>query len=458
MPTSGARDQAIRERAYAIWEANGRSHGHDWVDWFRAESEIEYGLSGEIRDALFISNRAFVFPQKIDSIPAQRDDDLVTSWSFMLYWENGGNTPTRYLTNYVSYGMTKEPIDLAFEFPDGGHGLPDYSVIGPKGVRAAQIVVPVDDLKKVKNGDAHAYLWGWANYNDIFPGTTRHRTEFCVEIKVLDDPEIDKCRFSFQRHARYNGMDDECLYEPNDTGIRKYYKFLDSGDIEKIIIDGTLKVSSFEHFRELEEAQWGEIADPLEAASELTVRGQFVIRENSPELDMINKANIGLGSFSKFAHVSGGGTIDLSGGRFIHTVENLFIFSFSIGELNKLTMEMCVNARRPYDACVNIVDLAGLRRRIFEAGRVRDLDCKVSDVFEPGWIQIVEYEPRSRDIREGGVIEPTPFKKEVKFKPQSEVRLLLIPKETSSINKETLILEVPELGAHFKEVFRHYQL
>jgi len=253
-------------------------------------------------------------------------------------------------------------------------------------------------------------------------------------------------------------MDNECLYEPNDTGIRKYYKFIDSGDIEKVIIDGTLKASSFEHFRQLEEAQWGDIADPLEAASELTVRGQFVIRENSPELDIINKANIGLWSLSRFAQVSEGGTINLSGARFIHTVENLFVFSFSIGELDKLTMEMCVNARRPYDACVNIVDLAGLRRKIFEAGRVRDLDCKVSDVFEPGWIQIVEYEARSRDIREGGVIEPSPFKKEVKFTPQSEVRLLLIPKEGSSINKEVLILEVPELGAHFKEVFRHYHL
>jgi hypothetical protein len=55
--------------------------------------------------------------------------------------------------------------------------------------------------------------------------------------------------------------------------------------------------------------------------------------------------------------------------------------------------------------------LAALQQRIFESGRVRDLNCKVSDVFLPGFIQAVRYETRSRDIREGEVIEPSPFKK-----------------------------------------------
>ena len=74
-----------------------------------------------------------------------------------------------------------------------------------------------------------------------------------------------------------------------------YYKFLDSADIDKVIVNGTLMISSFEYFRKLEASQWGAIADPLDAASKLTVGGPFVICENSPELEMVNKANIGLG-------------------------------------------------------------------------------------------------------------------------------------------------------------------
>jgi HSP20 family molecular chaperone IbpA len=31
---------AIARRAYELFEARGREHGHDWEDWFRAESEF----------------------------------------------------------------------------------------------------------------------------------------------------------------------------------------------------------------------------------------------------------------------------------------------------------------------------------------------------------------------------------------------------------------------------------
>jgi hypothetical protein len=234
------------------------------------------------------------------------------------------------------------------------------------------------------------------------------------------------------------------------------YKFLDSADIDKVIVNGTLIVSSFQYFRKLEEKQWGAIADPLDAASELRVEGPFIIRENFPELEIVNKANIGLGMFQKFADVSGSGTINISGTRFVHSTPNLFIFSATIGEINELTTEMCVNAERRYDACLRILDLPALRRRIFEAGRIQDLNCNVSDVFEPGLIEAVEYEPRSRDIREGGVIEPSPFKKDTKFKHQSEIRMLLVPKEQAEIPKERLVIEIPDPASLFEEVFRDY--
>jgi hypothetical protein len=34
------REQAIRERAYAIWEQEGRPDGQDLDHWLRAEAEI----------------------------------------------------------------------------------------------------------------------------------------------------------------------------------------------------------------------------------------------------------------------------------------------------------------------------------------------------------------------------------------------------------------------------------
>ena len=362
------------------------------------------------------------------------------------------------MTNRINYALFEGPIDLGFQFPDvGDHLEAGQTMLGPRAfMHAAHIDVPVDDLQKVKSGDAHAYIWGWADYNDIFPNTGRHRSEFCVEIVVQGDVLAENCQFAYRQHERFNGFDDECMRGPAPYAPRGYYKFLDTRDIDRVMGDGTLIVSSVSYFRALEAGNWGAIADPLEAASLLTVGENFILRENSPELEIANSAGIGLGAAQKFAIVESGGTIDMSGAKFVHTTPELFVYSAAIGDLDKLTLDMCVNAERLYDACLRITDLGALRQRIFEAGRIRDLDCKVSDLFEPGLIQRIEYEERTRDIREGPVIKPSPFKKDMRFKSQSEVRLLLVPKDGAEIPNKRLIIEIPDPQSLFKEVFRNY--
>jgi DUF2934 family protein len=37
---SGEREQAVRERAYSIWEEEGRPTGQSINHWFRAEAEL----------------------------------------------------------------------------------------------------------------------------------------------------------------------------------------------------------------------------------------------------------------------------------------------------------------------------------------------------------------------------------------------------------------------------------
>ena len=40
VPSNGNIEEAIRVRAYQLYEQRGRTHGHDVEDWFRAEAEI----------------------------------------------------------------------------------------------------------------------------------------------------------------------------------------------------------------------------------------------------------------------------------------------------------------------------------------------------------------------------------------------------------------------------------
>jgi len=40
LPSQETETARIRERAYQLYEAGGREHGHDEQDWLRAEQEI----------------------------------------------------------------------------------------------------------------------------------------------------------------------------------------------------------------------------------------------------------------------------------------------------------------------------------------------------------------------------------------------------------------------------------
>jgi hypothetical protein len=285
-------------------------------------------MLGEIRDAVYGSNRAFVFVKNIEAqFIGQKSTHTITHWKFYARWENGGNTPTKNMRSRINYALSEQPFDLGYEFLDLGDQLDGGStMLGPKAIMHSPFIdVPVEHLQKVKNGEAHSYIWGWTDYNDVFPNTARHRSEFCFKRVVQGDVLEENCQFLYQQVERFNGFDDECLRRPAPHSPRCYYKFLDTRDIDRVIVDGTLIVSNVSYFRDLE-ASWGTIADPLEAASLLSFGEKFVLTEGSPELEIANNANIGLGAFKNFAVVESGGTIDMSGARFIHTAPDLFIY------------------------------------------------------------------------------------------------------------------------------------
>jgi hypothetical protein len=454
--------QAIRRIAYSIWVKDGCPHGDHLTHWLLAESAFESvrSLIPDIRDAMIASKRAFVFVKNIEHrFIGEKTSHTITGWNFITQWENGGNTPAKNRTTHVQFGVFEQPIEFNFEFPDFGDVVSDGGIIGPQAVMHTHTEIPVEIFDKVRSERAHVYIWGWTDYNDVFQRTKRHRTEVCFEIIVHGDVRTETCQFSFAQQGRHNGSDAQCLRGPGPYFRGECYKFLNTQDINKVIVDGTIKVSSATYFRELEAVGgWGAIADPLEAASLLTIKDRLDLTENSPELEMVNKANIGLGIFQRFAQVSGGGRVVMHPGvRFVHTTPEVYIYSAAAGELNDLTTAMCVEAEKPYDACLKIVDLSALRARIFETGWVLGLNCEVSDIFEPGVMQPIRYESRSRDIREGPVIEPSPFKKALRYKPQSEVRLLLIPKDGAQIPKEPLIIKVPDPASLFEEVFRDFR-
>jgi hypothetical protein len=228
-----------------------------------------------------------------------------------------------------------------------------------------------------------------------------------------------------------------------------HYKFLDSAHVSNVLIEGTIVISSFEYFRRLEEAEWSGIADPLEAATELTSPDRFLVTEGSSELAQVNSAGIGLGLVKQFAKVESGGVLDISGMRFIHKVQEAFVYSASWGNFIPLRNYMFVEAERKYDACLKLRSLHRLERRLFDTGYIPALDCRFSDIFERGERKTVEYEPRSNSLPER-VLIPSAFKKGVRFRGQSEARITFVPKTT--LGQERLIVRISDPGTIFERI------
>jgi hypothetical protein len=235
--------------------------------------------------------------------------------------------------------------------------------------------------------------------------------------------------------------------------MKMHYKFLDTLDINKILVDNTIVIGTLSYYRRLE-GDW--IGDRREGSSELIVKQDLVATENSSGLDMLNRANIGLGIFKMFVDVSNGGRIDMPAGtRFVHQVRDCFIYSASFGKLDLPTEVMCIKSERPYNACLKIRSMHRLEHRIFERGRVRELSRPVSEVFDrrQGQFGAVQYESLSRNIEDGPVISPSAFKKDLRFKAQAESRITFIP--TRNIDNDRLIIEL-SCAALFDEVFRDF--
>ena len=86
---------------------------------------------------------------------------------------------------------------------------------------AEPITLSAEKLSDLVAGRSQFMVWGWAEYDDIFTGTKRHRTEFAAQLKVTS-PDGGKS-FAVIPMARpnYNGSDEECGQRFKDAQMRR---------------------------------------------------------------------------------------------------------------------------------------------------------------------------------------------------------------------------------------------
>lgn len=133
------------------------------------------------RDAVIKIQRAFALMNNvpvIESVGANRD-----RVQFMFHWENSGATPTKFFDSRINALLQKEPISPTYTFPDVPTKYATSDDIGPKGTfYTGTESIPAREVQEVILSQKHLYFYGWARYNDVFEGTPRHVTKFCLEV------------------------------------------------------------------------------------------------------------------------------------------------------------------------------------------------------------------------------------------------------------------------------------
>src|SRR5260221_10533203 len=193
---------------------------------YRRQAGIMERQSQLISDHALISKqtqRAFVFLTEI-AVSLNRSPGTVSaygavipgaiqSWRVAPIWENSGDTPARRMFVNFNCQEFSSRIPEDFKFPDSAE--PEPSLIGPKAtVQGSGVLLAGDIIGRLASGSSKMYLWGWADYNEVFDGTPRRRTEFCFEAVVLGNPQDGQVELGFPLHRRFNGADEECLRSP----------------------------------------------------------------------------------------------------------------------------------------------------------------------------------------------------------------------------------------------------
>lgn len=145
--------------------------------------------------------------------------DLVTNkvfWTFHVLWENSGGSPTKNLRFYVHRYLSDKDIPTDYKFALSAEPRPITHLM-PNAVKGTgELPVTGDDLVAVREGKKFLYLWGRADYRDLFDGTPDHVTKFFIRILVRGDPNqewdvsTDRLELTFLNQPKHNCADEEC--------------------------------------------------------------------------------------------------------------------------------------------------------------------------------------------------------------------------------------------------------
>jgi hypothetical protein len=165
--------------------------------------------------------RAYVSVQgfKIDLLLDEATKKVI-SRTIYITWINSGATPARNVRTNAEWALFGDSLPSGFDFPDQGQPMSGH--LGPEQIiRTGPKPVPDTELIEVAARRKHLIIWGWLEYDDVFVRTPRHRTEYCVQLRVNGDPMSDRCTYEPVIFYEHNGADEDCKKPIQTNPARK---------------------------------------------------------------------------------------------------------------------------------------------------------------------------------------------------------------------------------------------
>lgn len=186
--------------------------------WLRRAVEAADNSTRLVGSALIATQRAYVtlreFRVNVTRLSAIED---IQNATVQPVWENGGTTPARNGRSHVSWkyftGSIPADLELA-DFDETGNRIVTDDkylplAIGPRGLAHSPVIlIDGPTIRNVRENQGRVLIWGWAEYDDVFEGSPRHRTEFCYQMNVTGS--LSQSHIAFSLYKRFNGMDAEC--------------------------------------------------------------------------------------------------------------------------------------------------------------------------------------------------------------------------------------------------------
>lgn len=141
---------------------------------------------------------------------------------YQIEIENCGKTPAYRCCAHISWAVfDAEPRNFGFyDVYTEDIGISVFDV-GPGQNTKLTERLPSERFREIALQNKYCLMWGWVEYNDVFPKSPRRRTEFAYRIRV--ENRTDNFATWGSHYRRYNNSDQDCLFSAMSLEERLRY-------------------------------------------------------------------------------------------------------------------------------------------------------------------------------------------------------------------------------------------